>query len=465
MRSVLKEYNFDWRLWSILHYAARITDGSQEEYHHALRFAPNFRDALDMIVSMGEPGVLMLKVIGAYLRNLLDAHAQGRKVALVTYNFNPTVLYALDIMPCTLEALTALEVGVWRLGIHEALDFCCEAGFTETSCTGQRVGLGPVLAGLGVRPDLVMCCTPGVCDSNANSFAFASTYLDLPFFQTDYPATLTDADAVMYQREDFKALIGFLEEQSGKRLDIDRLREVMQEAQRQDELLNELQDLQRLAPCPLPSFYNAMIYVLKMLISGTRECTLIYESMLKAARENAERGIAGNGSETLRGHFFYIDHFAPTFRYWQYLKARGISHLGSMITAFWQAGVYYSTGREEETYRLDLTDYDSMIDSLAAQTSRMPMVKQIRGPYDAPHMWLDDTLAVARIMQPDFLAYIGTMGCRNTWGSVRLISRDMEKAGFPTFISYGDAFDNRVESWDTLQGRLEEFLRIRGLIV
>ena len=93
------------------------------------------------------------------------------------------------------------------------------------------------------------------------------------------------------------------------------------------------------------------------------------------------------------------------------------------------------------------------------------MVKQIRGPYDAPHMWLDDTLAVARIMQPDFLAYIGTMGCRNTWGSVRLISRDMEKAGFPTFISYGDAFDNRVESWDTLQGRLEEFLRIRGLIV
>jgi len=28
---------------------------------------------------------------------------------------------------------------------------------------------------------------------------------------------------------------------------------------------------------------------------------------------------------------------------------------------------------------------------------------------------------------------------------------------------YGDAFDDRVESWEASQNRLEEFLRVRGL--
>jgi hypothetical protein len=106
---------------------------------------------------------------------------------------------------------------------------------------------------------------------------------------------------------------------------------------------------------------------------------------------------------------------------------------------------------------------DTMIDSLAAQSSRMPMIKQIRGPYDAPHMWLDDTAGVAKLMKPDFLAYIGTMGCRNTWSSVKLIAKDMEKLGYPTLILYADAFDNRIEPVDTFLGKIDEFLRVRDI--
>ena len=105
-----------------------------------------------------------------------------------------------------------------------------------------------------------------------------------------------------------------------------------------------------------------------------------------------------------------------------------------------------------------------MVDSLALQNSRMPMVKSIRGPYDAPGMWLEDTVALAEMYQADSIIYSGTPGCRNTWGMVKLLARDTEEAGFPTHIMYSDSFDERVESWEATAARLDEFFAVRGLL-
>jgi hypothetical protein len=105
-----------------------------------------------------------------------------------------------------------------------------------------------------------------------------------------------------------------------------------------------------------------------------------------------------------------------------------------------------------------------MIDSLADINARMPMTRTIRGPYDAPHMWLEDTISLAKIYKVDCCIYNGTPGCRNTWSNVKLIARDLEEAGFPTHLVYADSFDGRVESWDTTVMRMEEFFSIRGLL-
>ena len=115
-------------------------------------------------------------------------------------------------------------------------------------------------------------------------------------------------------------------------------------------------------------------------------------------------------------------------------------------------------------YRIDASSLDTMIDSIAMINSRMPMVRSIRGPYDRPNMWLEESLALAKIYKADCLIYNGTPGCRNTWSNVKLIARDMEKAGYPTQIMYGDAFDDRVESWEATAARLDEFFTVRGLL-
>ncbi|MFA5322035.1 MAG: 2-hydroxyacyl-CoA dehydratase family protein [Smithella sp.] len=466
MKKETKEYNFDWNMWTILENASKTPDGFQKEYETLLPYIPNYRDVLDTFVRQGEPGVLFLKLLAKYTNDCVRAHAEGRKTAGVTFCLATPIMYAFNIQPVTLEPWSVVGTMVLKRGTSEFLDYCCELGFTETSCSSQRGILGAYLSDLMTNLDFVVYDSPGICDTNANSFSFAASYLDIPFYQLNYPFTLTDEQAREYHRTDFRGLIAFLEEQTGTKINMEKLREVVKESKRQDELACELLDLQRLRPCPMPPIYDVMFYGGRFMMNGTKEYTELLESMIRKVKEIAKLGIAGtsSGKEKARGFFCYIDHYTTDGRFWDFLDKRDISHMGSILFNFWQKDSARAVGREEEGYSFDDSSFDGIIDSLADQMSRMPMVKQIRGPYDAPGMWLDDTLGAVNLMKADFVVYMGTMGCRNTWGMVKPFVRDLEKRGIPTLYLYADGFDDRVQSWESVADKIGEFLDVRKIM-
>ncbi|HON58133.1 MAG TPA: 2-hydroxyacyl-CoA dehydratase family protein [Smithella sp.] len=466
MKRETKEYPYDWNLWTILENAAKTPDGFRKEYEQLLPYVYHYKDVLDTFVRQGEPGILFLKLLAKYMKDCVTARARGKKVAMTTFCLAIPVLYAFDVQPLALEVWSVLGTIVLKRGTAEFLDYCCELGFTETSCSAQRGALGAYLSGLGVKPDFIICDSPGVCDTNANSFAFAAAYLDLPFYQLNYPSTLTEERSEQYHRDDYRGLIKFLEEQTGRKLDMDKLGEIIRETRKQDELACEIFEMLRVKPSPIPAVYDLLLYGGKFMMGGLPEYTLLLQAMVKKAKENMTKGIAGtaSGREKARGLFCYIDHYTTDARMWSFLESRDISHLGSLLFGFWQREMPYAKGREEEAYGIDDRSLDAMIDSLAAMNSRMPMVKQIRGPYDMPHMWRDDVLGCANLMKPDFITYMGTIGCRNTWGMVKLLAKDLEKAGYPTLVLYGDGFDDRVQSWESITDKIEEFTHVRGIL-
>jgi benzoyl-CoA reductase/2-hydroxyglutaryl-CoA dehydratase subunit BcrC/BadD/HgdB len=468
MRKETREYKFDWMMWSALSSASRLKCGTEKEYQEALKYIPNSRDMVKAILGPGEPGQKFIEIAAKYMENIVSAKAQGKKTAITTFCFSPAIFYAMDIVPVCLELLSVVSTFTNKRGTAEFLDYCNEVGFTETSCSSQRGTIGAYLAGIGADIDMVVTDTPGVCDTNANAFAFTAAYLKKPFFQLDMPPDLTGERSNEYHREDYKALIRFLEEQTGKKLDPERLKENLRELEQQDKIIAELEDLGRMLPCPLPVSYNLMLYASRFFFAGMPECTGVLESMLKIARENAAKNISGlsGGVEKLRAFFCYIDHYAQNMQLWQMLDGNGIGYQGNILSRSWahDAPHVAQYHKEEVAYTIDTTDMDALIDSLAMINSRMPMVKSIRGPYDAPNMWLEDTLGMAKMYRADLIVYNGTPGCRNTWGMVKLLARDTEKAGFPTYIMYSDAFDARVQSWEATEERFMEFLKVRRLI-
>ncbi len=463
MRKEYTEYPFDWTLHSLFTAASRANDGTKKEYDRIMSRMGDLKELADFVFGLGDSGALFMKGFAQYTEAITTAHEKGKNLAFSTFCESPAIFWAMDIVPIVLEPMTVLGNLVRKGGTTEFMDFCVEAGFTETSCSSQRGALGAYLYGLAEKPDFVSIDTGGICDTNANSFAFAAEYMNLPFYQINYPPTLKDDRAAEYHRQDYRNFIKFLEEQTGNKLDQDRLRETMLEIEIQDHLICEIQELQRLKPNPVPVIFNLFIYALRFTMAGQEPCTTMLRACLEHAKEKAAKGESGSSTmvEKSRALFVYIDHYATNVPMWTFLDRMGISHLGGILTKFYQEDVFYANG---DGYHLDTANLDTMIDSLAEQNSRLPMVKQIRGPYDAPSMWLEEALYLKDSMNADFAVYSGTPGCRNTWGMVKLFAKKLEDAGLPTLVINADAFDERVESWEATQHRFEEFLELRRLI-
>lgn len=466
MKRETREYNYDWMIWSIFNAGAKALDGTQKEYESLMNVIPNFRTLLHTVLRHGKPGVLFLKMLLEYLDELMSAKREGKKLCLGTFVTAKHIFYAFDnVVPIWAEPMTVFGTLALRKATAEYMDYCCEVGFTETSCSAQRGSLGAYLAGLADMPDFMICGAPGICDTNANAIQFMSSYLDIPLFQLNFPAKLTEGRAMDYHRKDLRAMISFIEEHAGTRINEGKLRDLLEEQRRQDELASELYDFMRLTPCPVPPIFQLFHYGGRLTMPGRKSYTALLESMLEVARKNAAAGVAGTatGKERARLLMCYIDHYTTDGRFWEWLDSREISLLPTLIFNFWHEGANYAAGKASETYHIDTSNMDTMLDSLADLNSRMPMVKQLRGPYDAPHMWLDDLLGMSKLMKPDFLVYIGSMGCRNSWGINKLLQRDCEREGLPTMLLFADAFDDRVASWESIMDKLNEFMRVRRI--
>ncbi len=468
MRKEMMEYDLDWTLWRMFDSASKLMNSTDKEMACLLKYMPTFKEMPELFLSLGEAGTAFFEMAGTYMENIITAKERGKKTAITTFCLSPAILYAMDVVPVSLELITVMATVMWERGTADYLDYCIEAGFTETSCSAQRGSLGAYLAGLGVEIDFVLNDSPGVCDTNANALAFAGAYLDKPFFQLNMPSDLTSQRSTKYHRQDFKAMIDFIEEQTGNTLDQDKLREILEEVKIQEEIMSEIEELQMLTPNPAPTEFSFLVYATRFLFSGSKEGTKGLRILLRQIGENAAKGISGlpGGVEKTRALFCYIDHYTTNMRFWRMLNRNGVTHLGNILGRTW-----YEDGplpqhqkNENEAFSVDTSDLDTMIDTIGAINARMPMIKSIRGPYDSPHMWLDDNLALAKMYNADFIVYSGTPGCRNTWGMVKLFARDTEKHGYPTHLMYSDAFDDRVESWETTEARFEEFLQVRRLV-
>lgn len=466
MRKETYEYNYDQMLCNVMSLGSKIFTATEKEIKAALPLIPNSAEGFGALAAMGEVGGIVLKHMGQYFNNLMTAHEMGKKVVLSTFCYPVGIFYAFKCVPINIEVLTGFGSMMWKRGVAEFYDHASEVGMTETSCAAQRGAIGAYLAGLGTPPDFSLINTAGMCDSNATAFQFYTAYKDIPIYIHDQPPALIEERSREYMRKDFREMLKFMEEQTGQKLDVDYFKQVAEEMVIQDELIGEVQTMVAHKPMPYPNIVPVMSYMVKFLFNGMPEGTEILKAMVKLGKDNLAKGIAGttSGVEKARVLPCYIEHLSSQMAYFIYLDSLDISTVGSLLGLYWNSEAPYAVDRQEETYKIDPTNIDTILDTMADQLARMPMIKQIRGPYNAPNMWLEDTLSGAKAYKADAIVYIATMGCRNTWGAVKMLARDCEKAGYPFYILYADSFDDRVMSWDACKNRLEEFFRVRKII-
>ncbi|MFW6237056.1 MAG: 2-hydroxyacyl-CoA dehydratase, partial [Desulfosudaceae bacterium] len=281
MRPELQQFHYDWQLAvTFKNLAALLGKTTPGERDAVFSILPRRATTYALLNQIGQAMQLLVEATHQWLDDLVHAKERGKKTVLTTYCYPVGILQAFDCVPVNAEVLTAYGGLVFTRGLSDFLDYCVEIGMTETSCSGQRGSMGAYLAGLGTEPDFCLANTAGICDSNANAFHFYTAYKDIPMYMHDAPPELSGERATRYHRRDFRTMLTFLEEQTGKKVDWDRLRQVVAEIRRQDDLINEIQQLMTAAPCPVPALAMPIIYLLKFGFNGVAAATQVLEELL-----------------------------------------------------------------------------------------------------------------------------------------------------------------------------------------
>lgn len=255
-------------------------------------------------------GTETTRQIRKLVRNIyMSAHqakAEGKKVAymMVTSQYDE-ILRAMDIVPLPTEnyaGLCAAKREMDRFLLKAEAD-----GYSQVLCSYARIGLGfdSLRKDVGGIPENspdggmpmpdMMLGSSAVCDPRFKWFQAAERFLDVPMHSIDVmlPPVQSNLDEVRdyyirYQKEQFQELIAFIEGQTGKKLDKERLWETIRLGNEAWRLWYEIDRLRTAVPCPMPSQDHFSIMVPAYYYSGTQEAVDFYRALYNEVKHKVD---------------------------------------------------------------------------------------------------------------------------------------------------------------------------------
>ncbi|MDQ5985364.1 MAG: (R)-phenyllactyl-CoA dehydratase alpha subunit [Syntrophus sp. SKADARSKE-3] len=247
-----------------------------------------------------------------------EAKAAGKKVAyfMVASQYDE-IVRAMDIVPLPTENYAGLCAA--KRDMDRFLLKAEEDGYSQVLCSYARIGLGfdSLRKELGRIPDNspdggmpvpdMMLGSSAVCDPRFKWFQAAGRYLQVPTFSIDIVAPPYDADLdevrpyyIRYQKEQFEGLIAFLEQQTGRKMDKERLWETIRLSDKAWQLWYDIDRLRTAVPCPMPAQDHFSIMVAGHYYSGTAVAVDFYQGLYDEVKYKVANKIGAIADEKYR---------------------------------------------------------------------------------------------------------------------------------------------------------------------
>lgn len=302
-----------------------------------------------------------------------------------------------------------------------------EAGIAETYCSYHKVLLGSAYLNVLPKPAMVIN-TSLVCDANNLTFRELAAHYDVPHVYIDVPPEQTE-DSVAYVADQFRELADCLQNHLGRRLEADKLREVMLRSQR---TVNSLRACLAEKSChSLPG-------------DGTSEMYEIYLSHNGLGSQIAEQ---------------YADMLLKDLR--AAPPAHGIRLLWLHTIPIWQMPVKRALDLND---RCQVVACDMCTESLTDIDPEHPYESMARrlvySPWNGGSQRVAAALQLAETLRVDGVICFCHWGCKQTMGLSALFKTELEAAGYPTLILNGDGCDRRNASDGQIATRLNAFMEM-----
>jgi len=257
-------------------------------------------------------GTTTAKLIRELVKNIYrsahEAKQAGKKVAyfMVASQYDE-IIRAMDVVPIPTENYAGLCAA--KRDMERFLLKAEEDGYSQVLCSYARIGLGfdslrkelggiPPNAPDGGMPEPdMMLGSSAVCDPRFKWYQAAGRYVDVPSYSIDVvmPPVQADLNAVRdyyirYQEAQFRGLVDFLERQTGKKLDDDRLWETIRLGDEAWRLWYEVDRLRVAHPCPMPTQDHFSIMVAGHYYCGTQVAVDFYQTLYNEVKEKVANG-------------------------------------------------------------------------------------------------------------------------------------------------------------------------------
>lgn len=387
-------------------------------------------------VGLGQVANMMTE----YFDSAIQARARGEPLAWINFGVVSELFWAMDVVPVVVEVITGLVAPTD--GAARYIDLA-EEHVPDHVCSSNKVLLGAMLSGEVAPPDFIIHPSQP-CDSNLATYPVMAERFGCPYYCIDVPY-LRDESAIRYVASELDGMVALIEDRSGRRLDLDRLREVMTRSNEAHRLFLELATLRQAVPCPTMGLDTLAEYPAVLTLAGRPELVTYLEGRIEVAGAKVAKG-EGFLRESEERHRLVWIYGAPAFDLFLFMwleQEHGAVSVANMNSNFVMRPVE------------DLSSRESIMLGLARKLVQLPMTRECGGPLAN---YIDSTIDLCRRYRADAAIFAGHLACKANWAAMKLTKdRIQQEAGIPVFVFELDLFDERVVSSETIQERFETF--------
>lgn len=381
---------------------------------------------------------------------IIDAVDNGDPFVASYYCLAPELLTAMDLPYYMVMQTPFLASSVPYL--VDDIDASEAIGLGNDLCTAIRLSIYYVEANLSPLPTCALNLLYP-CDAAPllhEVIVRNERWRDIPMFACDPPYYMDDR-SLDYFADQLRQMGNFVAKHTGRKLDLDRLKETVEESNRMFGLWDEYNQLRRNVPSPHgwgiggpQAFSQAWVYR-----AGMKEGTEWFQKLVDIAELNVKSGVGPVAKEKIRLFWFDLLPFGWIMDFLPWLEEEwGAVMVMDMFGNFPYTMI--DTSSEEEMWR-----------GLARRNLfDAPMVRQARGVADN---FSGDIQRIVKDYKIDVVVWPGHMGHKDGAATVGIMRETCRDLGVP-FVHLGlDLFDRRYSTPEQMKDKISEFFRAMGL--
>lgn len=327
---------------------------------------------------------------------------------------------------------------------------CDHFALDDKICSLVRYAVWSIENHVHVKPQAFIAMMEP-CDGQVmlhQAFARSEYFKDVPYFAIDPGYDHTDKEYT-YVAEQLKKMVKFLEEKTGAKYDFGKVREVVEETNKQYDIWAQVNETLRATPFPMPSFTVGDVFwaLTQHLPSGDPRATGLMQAVLGVCRDNVAKHVGPVMNEQIR-------------ILWPDLQPLWGDALGKWLAEEWNASVVMSFQGATPYTKIDTSNEDAMFFGLARRAiAEVPMIRQGRGWVD---VFEEDVTHLVNEYNCNAVVFPGHMGHKDQSGCgvfLKKICRDLD---VPVLTLTTSLFDERYTSLDKVKNDISNFFSAAG---